>query len=217
MAVIYVKDTSRLPARNDADFYPTPMGFCRAALAQLPDGLTPTCILDPGAGTGVWGRAARERYPGVTITGIDLRAVPKPAGYTFWINADFLRAATPQPAFDLVIGNPPFNVAEAFIRASLDLLEDGGVLMFLLRLAFLEGQARGSGLWSKTPPERVVVASRRIAFTGGSNPNSYALYIWRKGYTGDTRLGWMTHDDNDMESAQPTATRQMAMFAEEVA
>lgn len=212
MAVIYVNGLDKLPPRKENDFYPTPLGFCRAALQQLPRFFTPRAILDPGAGTGVWGKAYRERWPQSLITGVELRDVARPGVYNFWYTGDMLQLATPAPCFDLIAGNPPFNIAEPLVRAGLAMLDAGGYLMFLLRLAFLEGQGRGTGLWREFPPFKVVVSSKRIGFTGNSNPNSFALFIWKQGYRGESQLGWMTHADTAMEDASQSTHEQLKLF-----
>lgn len=219
MTTIYLKDSTLLPKRADFDFYPTPMTFCRTALAQLPPRFTPRCILDPGAGTGVWGRAARERYRNSLITGVELREVARPSVYNFWFNADFLRMPTAEPCFDLVISNPPFKHAESFVRSSLALLESGGYALYLLRLNFLESAERYHGLWKEHPPKTVVVSAKRVSFTGDgqSNATAYAIYIWQKGYAGETSLRWMideggTKAEVDRGNAPKLQNEQLAMF-----
>ena len=196
MKTIFIKDSTTLPERHDFDFYATPPGFARAALEQLPAWFKPRCILDPGAGTGVWGRVARERWHNSLITGIEIRDVARPAAYNFWFTSGFQHVIRKQPCFDLIIGNPPFKDAEMFVRGALEMLEDHGFLMYLLRLNFIAGQDRGAGLWKDTPLRKMVIASKRISFTGDSNPNDHALFIWQKGYVGEASLGWMTHEDN---------------------
>lgn len=193
MTTLYISANaiSNLPARRDFDFYPTPAAVAVDALEHLPSDFKPECVLDPGAGTGVWGRAARQLWPTTTITGVDLRPVARPAAYNFWFNEDFLLTDS-APAFDLVVGNPPYKYTEQFVRHSMSLLENGGYLVFLLRLSFLEGQSRQRGLWRHYPPRRVVVCSKRVSFTddGRTNATAYAYFIWQRGWVGDTLLNW---------------------------
>lgn len=183
-----------LPKRRDYDDYPTLIELCRAALTLLPDSFVPKVILDPGAGTGVWGKAALEKWS-AEVWGIELRDLPNP-GYYAWIKADYL-GTTPKnffgDFFDLVAGNPPYKYAEAFIRKGLSELKEGGYLLFLLRLSFLEGQARYRGLFYEYPLKSVVVSPRRVSFSGNkkSNETAYAVYLWQKGYQGQTGLGWL--------------------------
>lgn len=88
----------------------------------------------------------------------------------------------------------PFADAEVFVRHSLHLLKPKGYLVFLLRLAFLESQKRGNGLWDEFPPQAVHVLVERPSFTGNgkTDETAYAIYIWRKDWTGDTRLEWLS-------------------------
>ena len=191
MTTIYMKGDKSLPKRQDFDFYPTPLAVAQDALTHVPIMINPTCILDPGAGTGVWGKAARGLFPQSTITGIDLRPVPKVPAYNFWFHADYLLMDA-APVFDLVIGNPPYKYAEQFVRQSMKMLEIQGCLILLLRLNFLESQSRATGLWREHPPLKVVVSSKRVSFTGDgkTNATAYAYFIWQKGWKGETRLLW---------------------------
>lgn len=197
MTTVYVTASAlqNLPARRDFDFYPTPIDVCSDALTFLPDSVNPLNILDPGAGAGVWGTAARRMYPNALITGIDIRPETlRPRAYNFWMHGDFLLMNT-SPCFDLVIGNPPYKYAEQFVRRSLDMLEDGGYLILLLRLNFLEGQDRSRRLHRKYPPKKVVVRAGRVSFTGDgkSNATAYGYFVWQKGYSGRTVLDWSLH------------------------
>lgn len=173
-----------LRPRDEHDHYPTPVELCRAALAlipshfYLPDHVE---VLDPGCGDGVWGRAFKSLYPSAGVAGVELRDIPYPAGYNELYRGDFLDLAIPNK-YDAVIGNPPYKFAEEFVRKAHDCLWDRGVVVMLLRLAFLEGQARSRGLWKDYPPRRVAILSRRPSFTGNgkTDATAYAVYVWVK-------------------------------------
>lgn len=104
-------------------------------------------LLDAGTGEGVF---AEEAAPHVRhVLGVDLdseapafhRPHPENVGYLY---ADFIQM-TSNGQFDLVIGNPPFVLAEAFIRKGLDLAPFVG---FLLPNLFLGANERyENGLW----------------------------------------------------------------------
>ncbi len=185
--------------RRPHDFYPTPAGLARAALAHVD--LTGSVghsltIVDPGAGLGEWGAAARHRWPDARIIGVEL-AQPRPAGavYDEWHAVDYLRWARSVPNADrpdVIIGNPPFNLAEAFIRASLGLIASGGRVVFLLRLGMLESQKR-IGLWRDCPPARVSVLTARPSFTGdgGTDAAAYGLFLWTSPAPRSTALDWL--------------------------
>jgi len=185
--------------RDPHDFYPTPIALCRAAIKLLPIHFQPL-ILDPGAGTGVWGQAAKEYWPLSWIRGVELRNdAAWPEAYTEWYYGDFLQWTSNSVVLNnIVLGNPPYKLAEAFVRKSLELTIHHGYVMFLLRLAFLEGQARGTGLWKEFPPCQVHVCSRRPSFmpegsakAGKTDATDYGIYLWQKGYSGPTELRWL--------------------------
>lgn len=204
MPTIYVKDKDNLPKRREHDFYPTPLEVCREALVQILNREIFERVLDPGAGNGVWGEAYREIfddpiYTGTfysEITGIELRDVEPALGYTYWITDDYLSNEwhRPDTKFDLIMGNPPYSLAKEFILKSLDLLEDSGYLLFLLRLTVLESQDRYENLYSKgLNPKEVWISTRRISFSGNkkSSPDAYCLCLWQKGWRGETTLKWL--------------------------
>lgn len=185
-ALILNKPLRRERHMNDA--YYTPPEFVTAGLA-LVDG-TPKTILDPGAGLGSWGEGARQRWPLADITGVEIEPREPPHPYSYWYPMDYLGRRW--GSVDLIIGNPPYVQAEAFIRHSLAQLTYGGVCVFLLRLAYLESQRRGQGLFQEHPPVEVSVCTRRPRFYGikGNGGTAFAFVKWRRDYRGETRLTW---------------------------
>lgn len=189
----------RLPRarRRHNDHYPTPLAVAQHALATIPKPHAGAVVLDPGAGTGVWGRVVRATWSGCRLIGVDLPCVAPAPEYDTWVSDDFIAWSRQQPGawVDVVVGNPPYgDMAERFVWSSLHLLKAGGRLVFLLPLEFLGGQARGAGLYREAPPMRVLVSSRRIDFVGGSGDmRTHAIYTWRKGWSGDTTIGWFDY------------------------
>lgn len=94
-----------------------------------------------------------------------------------------------------IVTNPPFSLAEMFIRHGLTLAHNK--LAMLLRLAFLEGQVKGKDLFVHHPPSRVWVFSKRVTFypkgaeVKSSGTQAFAWYVWDKEHTGPTQLGWL--------------------------
>jgi hypothetical protein len=189
MATIYC-DRSQLPARRDYDHYPTPQHTVLGALGLIEK--APGRILDVGAGDGTWGRVARQLWPACHLEGIEVRFDEKPSDYDEWHIGDFA-VSQPNGRFDLVMGNPPYSHAENFVRRGYNLLSVGGSLVFLLRLAFLEGQARRDGLFHEIPPYQVAVCSKRPSFSGNgrTNATAFAVFHWRAGYGGTPILSWL--------------------------
>ena len=60
-----------------------------------------------------------------------------------------------------IITNPPYSIAEEFVRKSIEVLQSGHKVAMLLRLNFLEGQKRRK-LFEKYNPCRIYVFSKRI-------------------------------------------------------
>lgn len=96
-----------------------------------------------------------------------------------------------------LITNPPYSKATEFVRKTLDSMRGGFKAAFLLRLSFLEGQARRE-LFDLYPPEKIYVFSKRLACykDGIVDPNlrsavSYAWFIWTKGYNGYPVVDWI--------------------------
>lgn len=94
-----------------------------------------------------------------------------------------------------IITNPPYTLAEEFIRHGLLLIPKGNKVCMFLKLTFLEGQRRKK-LFEIHPPKTVWVSARRIKcgtngnFEGCSSMMAQAWYIWEKGYEGPTTLRW---------------------------
>jgi hypothetical protein len=185
-----IQTTKTLRPRDPHDYYPTPAPVITAALLPFQTFL-PAAVLDIGAGDGVWGQEARTLWPGAHITGAELRPIPAHPAYNYWHTGDF--RALPDSWFDLVIGNPPYRIAEDAVRwAVTHSLPAGGAVVMLLRLAFLEGQARARGLWREYPPTRVRVLARRPSFTGNgkTDATAYAIFEWHAKRAA-TRLEWL--------------------------
>lgn len=70
-----------------------------------------------------------------------------------------------------------------------------------LKLQFLEGAARYEEIFSKMPPKSVYVFKKRILCAkngefqrmkdGGGSAVAYAWFVWEKGFTGSTTIGWI--------------------------
>jgi hypothetical protein len=195
--VTIIQTDKPLQKRREHDFYPTPRAFCDEALALLPavlpsmHGRKIPYILDPGCGTGVWGQAALARWTDATVDGAEIRNVDKPAGYRYLYGGDF-RLLDHGLDYDLVIGNPPFKYAEAFVRVGLANLKKNGLMLYLLPLSFLASKGRAKDLFRHTPPMEVYVAHRVSFYNNGNSDNTdYAVYIWGKSWAGIPNLKWM--------------------------
>lgn len=219
MTIIYSKKPLR--DRQDSDFYPTPIEFCRAALSILSgipkyaDNPAPTA-LDVGAGDGVWGQALKGLSTSAHLTGIDVRESAKgnSATYLFdrgyglpinaivydeWILQDF---ADHDRKYDLIFGNIPFRYTNEFIQHSLDLLADNGIILFLLRSAVSESKKRYDMFYNNGhKPIYEYQSVRRISFMGdkGSDNTAYSVFIWekQKDFQRETIKRWLYWEYDD--------------------
>lgn len=176
---------------RDRGAYFTPdnlaLRICRS-LQEL--GIAPCNILEPGCGGGAFLRAAAMVWPEAQLLGIDL--VPCCTGPGEVRTADFYDRTDGGP-FDLILGNPPFKLAESFIKRALGLVPDGGHVAFLLRAALAAG--RRKGLYEHHPLRHIEFVVPRPSFTGGGTDKGqeYALLVWTKGHGGGftgRRLIW---------------------------
>ena len=95
---------------------------------------------------------------------------------------------------DNIVTNPPYNAAEAFVRAGIE--KSNKKMALLLRLAFLEGANRARTIFTECPPSRVWVFSERITFypkgaaRQSSGTTAYAWFVWDKAADQGTQLQW---------------------------
>lgn len=114
---------------------------------------------------------------------------------------DFFKADTMPDGCKCILTNPPYKYALEFVQHSLDLLPDGGLCVMFLKTTFLEGQKRYERLYKNTPPKYVLQFSKRVLCAkngkfaamrnGGGSAVSYAWFVWKKGYNGETTIKWI--------------------------
>jgi hypothetical protein len=202
--------------RRKNDFYETPYELCVAALTRLRRDETKegevgglnamfgthswaVMGVDAGCGKGVWGKAfSKVFWENNFSIGVDPFVKPEENIYAGYLEDDFLTSTRIGGGQQLVYGNPPYSLAEEFVRRGLE-LASGGYVFFLLRLAFLESKKRFVGLFAEYPPKRVYVLSRRPSFFS-SDPEgnkkttdavSYAMFLFQNGWHGKTELSWL--------------------------
>lgn len=108
---------------------------------------------------------------------------------------DFLKEDT--KALGGIITNPPYKYVTEFILKALELVEEGHHVYMFLKLTALEGQERYKKIYSKYPPKKVYVFTKRVKcgkngrFDSSSSAVACAWFIWEKGYTGKTIIEWI--------------------------
>lgn len=76
---------------------------------------------------------------------------------------------------DIIITNPPFKLAKEFLEKS---LQEADVVIYLLRLGFLESKKRRE-FHKANPPTNLIVLSERPSFVaGGTDKTAYAWYVY---------------------------------------
>lgn len=184
-----MSSTNRGSKRSEADFYETPAWCVEWLLKEWqPEyrcvGDVPR-ILEPCAGRGAIIRAYQdaglrgvkwtanendqERAEAVLRSGLTAKHLCFTSDFLTWPR-DFV----PSTRFDYILTNPPFSLAEEFVRKSLGLAD---VVIMLLRLNFLGSQKRAPFLRSNMPD--VYILSKRPSFTGkGTDSTEYAWFVW---------------------------------------
>ena len=196
--------------RTANDWYPTDPQTVEACYRSTPLDIRadqPFMVLDPGAGTGVWGRVLRklypiERYPLLKIVGVEMDSgFTQDSAYDLWINENFItgsRVATliavisdTWPGFDAVVGNPPYELDTEFLAQAFRLVNrNTGRVDFLYRLGFLAAEERVFDFYGRGyAASRALVCNTRPCFLPESEqltkgkratyPGDFTYYIWQ--------------------------------------
>ena len=166
-----MSSTNRGAERRVDDAYETPQWVVRRLLDvwQPRDGV----LIEPCCGSGQIVRC----FPGKDWITCDIRdVVPSSLRH---VTGDFLQCdgGFHPAAVSAVITNPPFSLAEEFIRHSRTSFPLAD-LVFLLRLNFL-GSAGRLALWRHLGAPDVFVLPNRPSFTGGKTDScEYAWFVW---------------------------------------
>lgn len=164
------------------DFYPTPPEATQALLdVERFDGL----VWEPACGDGAISRVLEAN--GYRVLSTDL--IDRGYGEG---NHDFF--TSPHKA-DHIVTNPPFILAEQFVRHALT--RSTGKVAMLCKLAFLEG-AKRKPFFAETPLKSVYVFSKRVSFYRNGEKGDYsssmiafAWYVWEHGHEGEPVLRWI--------------------------
>lgn len=183
-----MSSTNRSNHRNSHrdDYYQTPSWcieeFMKSFLDTICIGnLSEFSILDPCAGGDDDHVAAYPnalvKFGAEAIDTMDIRAESRAN-----IIGDFLSDDLDlDKKYDMVISNPPFNLAKDFVDRGLEVVEKGGFVIYLLRVSFLGSQKR-KPWWKENMPSYIFVHSKRPSFTnGGTDSAEYAHFVWEKG------------------------------------
>lgn len=187
-----MSSTNRGTQRNADDYYVTPHWLIEDFLAAFSencrfnfDEQAYPLILDPSAG----GCNKYEMsYPtvlekhGFTVESWDIREDSR----ANLKGVNFLNVTSALlPKYDMLITNPPFNVAQEFTEHALEMVKEGGLVIMLQRLNWLGSQKR-KPMWQKLPLAAVYVHSKRPGFDpqkpSKTDSTEYAHFVFCKGY-----------------------------------
>ena len=167
--------------RPPDDWYPTPPEATEALLAV--ENFTGR-IWEPACGCGSMSKVLEAHKYDVLSTDL----VDRGFGET---PHDFL---TSNYTSANIMTNPPFKLAEGFVRLSLQ--RTTGKVVMLCKLQFLEGSKRRA-MFESTPFKAVWVFSKRLTMTrngekmDASGMICFAFFVWEHGYIGKPTVGWL--------------------------
>lgn len=192
-AIKYVRGIIPSIEREKDDYYPTPPAGTRALLSvERFEGP----IWEPACGAG------------------DISRELEAAGYEV-VSSDLLDRGYGEPRVDFlmewqsrapnIVTNPPFKMAEDFVRKALSL--STGKVAILARVAWLEGKARRV-LFEETPLARVWIFAGRLSMERGKLAEggrggmiAFAWFVWEHGHEGPPMLGWVSPDREGRQAA----------------
>lgn len=156
----------KIHKRKEADFYPSPPDVTEALMQFLR--LDPELyVWEPACGDGAMSRILERHVNNVLST--DLRDEPSIYGRR---GVDFLGA---EGAADWIITNPPFNLAEGFIRKSLSITPN---VAMLLKSQYWHAASRLQ-LFNDCRPSHVLPLTWRPSFLEKERGNSPLMdVIW---------------------------------------
>lgn len=168
--------------RKVADFYPTPIDATIALMGwwKLPRGLR---VLEPCCGEGHISRILERR--GLEVTSRDLLFTGYGQGGINYLTSPEASRTTYE--FDAVITNPPFSLAEQFIRRA---LRDAPLVAMFLPNDYWHAKGR-LRLFQSRPPKAVLALTWRPVFLpaerGKSPLANYSWTVWDDDYDGQTQ------------------------------
>lgn len=180
---------TRIEAQDSLDDFPTPPWATRALIEHVvgAGGLEAQSCLEPACGAGHMARALKEYFGLVEASDV--------CAYGFSEAKDFLSTPREANSVDWVITNPPFRLAEEFIRLSLNISRRG--VAMLTRTVFIESVGRYERLFSKTPPSHIAQFTERVPMIKGrldrkaSTATGYAWLVWDKRSDDSAKLVWI--------------------------
>lgn len=178
--------TNRNGKRPKSDFYPSPPSAVHALLSVEP---IDQPVWEPACGDGAISRVLEARGLPVVSTDMNAHGYGR-AGVDFLLEQRLLAP--------IVVTNPPYSLADAFVRHAMAL---GAVrVAMLLRLAYLEGIGRSDvldgGKLARVHVfrDRLTMAPKGVA-VDGSSTIAFAWFVWDAAHCGPASLHRITARD----------------------
>lgn len=190
--------SQRTVSRDGRDDFPTPPWATHALVHYvIGDTWRNYICLEPACGAGHMVHALAPHFKAIISSDAH--------DYGFAGVSDFLKNKWNDRAFDWVITNPPFKLAEEFVVEGLRVAHVG--VAVLVRTVFLESGGRYERLFRDRPPsmfaqfvERVPMVQGRLDREAGT-ATSYGWMVWQK--TADERvaprLAWIPPCRKELE------------------
>lgn len=200
----------RSESHDSLDDFPTPPWATRALIEHciMPElGFTSELSAwDPACNRGYMTGPLREYFDKVHAS--DIHDYPSPAVVDFLMpySADLMLKGS---TIDFIITNPPFRLAEQFIKRCTEINPRHGFAM-LVRTSFLEGEGRYRNLFTRNPPSFVYQFAERVIMQKGivrdprlkyfdpkadkwkypSTATSYCWLLWLEGEV-EPKMRWI--------------------------
>jgi len=181
-----MSSTNRGYNRHKSDYYVTPKKDVKLFLEEFcfkeNETFNQSLILDPCCGGDAENDATylsilKEQNKESKVFGIDIREDSKAD-----LVKDFLTCKSEEiGVYNIIISNPPFYLAEDFINKSLEIVNEGGYVIMLLRLNFF-GSKKRKKIFENNMPLSCYIHHKRISFMNGATDSiEYAHFVWKKG------------------------------------
>lgn len=182
-----MSSTNRGYNRHKTDYYITPQKDIKLFLDNFLEvedlDLSKLKILDPCSGGDSFNNASYvevlSKFNPLVLDSIDIREDSKAETI-----ANFLEVKKEDlNNYDIIISNPPFYLAEEFIKKALSIVESGAFVIMLLRLNFF-GSKKRKLFFEENFPIYTFIHHKRIRFIEGKSTDSieYAHFVFKKGY-----------------------------------
>jgi len=182
--------SQRVEAADSLDDFPTPPWASRALIEYVIENkravASMTC-LEPACGVGHMSKVLKEYFAKVHDADI--------GDYGYGKVRDFLTYPYPDDAYDWVITNPPFRLAEEFVLRALKVSRVG--VAILARTVFLESAGRYRAIFQTTPPTKFAQFVERVPMIKGrldksaTTATGYCWLVWEKRKPGSPQLVWI--------------------------